>query len=59
MVLDSISIWIYTYTGRLHLNPRYPGSQTQIHLLNHRSISLGLDTLAIKDYSDSSGNQQF
>ncbi|XP_019892165.1 intraflagellar transport protein 80 homolog [Musca domestica] len=52
MVLDSTSIWVYTYTGRLHLNPRYPGSQAQIPLLNGRSISLGLDTLVVRDNSD-------
>ncbi|XP_065358749.1 intraflagellar transport protein 80 homolog [Calliphora vicina] len=52
MVLDSTSIWVYTFTGRLHLNPRYPGSQAQIPLLNWRSISLGLDTLVIRDNSD-------
>lgn len=55
MVLDSTSIWVYTYTGRLHLNPRYPGSQAQIPLLNWRSISLGLDTLVIRDNSDNTG----
>lgn len=55
MVLDATSIWVYTYTGRLHLNPRYPGSQAQIPLLNGRNISLGLDTLVIRDYSDTTG----
>ncbi|XP_034100878.1 intraflagellar transport protein 80 homolog [Drosophila albomicans] len=52
MVLDASSIWVYTYTGRLHLNPRYPGSQAQLPLLNWRSISLGLDVLAIRDNSE-------
>ncbi|XP_068151961.1 intraflagellar transport protein 80 homolog [Drosophila tropicalis] len=52
MVLDAASIWVYTYTGRLHLNPRYPGSQAQLPLLNWRSLSLGLDVLAIRDNSD-------
>ncbi|XP_017088980.2 intraflagellar transport protein 80 homolog [Drosophila bipectinata] len=52
MILDATSIWVYTYTGRLHLNPRYPGSQAQIPLLTWRSISLGLDVLAIRDNSD-------
>ncbi|XP_064538998.1 intraflagellar transport protein 80 homolog [Drosophila montana] len=54
MVLDAASIWVYTYTGRLHLNPRYPGSQAQLPLLNWRSISLGLDVLAIRDNSETS-----
>ncbi|XP_016984193.1 intraflagellar transport protein 80 homolog [Drosophila rhopaloa] len=52
MILDASSIWVYTYTGRLHLNPRYPGSQAQIPLLTWRSLSLGLDVLAIRDNSD-------
>lgn len=54
MVLDAASIWVYTYIGRLHLNPRYPGSQAQLPLLNRRSISLGLDVLAIRDNSETS-----
>lgn len=57
MVLDSTSIWVYTFAGRLHLNPRYPGSQAQIPQLNWRSISLGLDTLVIRDNSDNTGNK--
>ncbi|XP_017852238.2 LOW QUALITY PROTEIN: intraflagellar transport protein 80 homolog [Drosophila busckii] len=52
MVLDATSIWVYSYTGRLHLNPRYPGSQAQLPLLNWRSLSLGLDVLAIRDNSE-------
>ncbi|XP_041674666.1 intraflagellar transport protein 80 homolog [Drosophila eugracilis] len=52
MILDASSIWVYTFTGRLHLNPRYPGSQAQIPLLTWRSMSLGLDVLAIRDNSD-------
>lgn len=55
MVLDAISIWVYTYTGRLHLNPRYPGLQAQVPLLTWRAISLGLDVLAIRDNSDNTG----
>ncbi|XP_034473971.1 intraflagellar transport protein 80 homolog [Drosophila innubila] len=54
MVVDASSIWVYTYTGRLHLNPRYPGSQAQLPLLNWRCISLGLDVLAIRDSSETS-----
>ncbi|XP_039950685.1 intraflagellar transport protein 80 homolog [Bactrocera tryoni] len=52
MVLDATSIWVYTYSGRLHLNPRYPGLQAQVPLLTWRAISLGLDVLAIRDNSD-------
>ena len=50
--MDSTSIWIYTYTGRLHLNPRFPGFQSQIPHLSIKCVSLGLDTLAIRDYAD-------
>lgn len=57
MVLDSVSIWVYTYTGRLHFNPRYPGSQAQIAFLNRRSVSLGLDSLVIRDNSDNTGKK--
>uniref|UniRef100_A0A182IK28 Uncharacterized protein n=2 Tax=Anopheles atroparvus TaxID=41427 RepID=A0A182IK28_ANOAO len=52
ILVDNNSIWIYTYTGRLHLNPRFSGSQTQIPHLNGRCISLGLDSLAVRDHSD-------
>ncbi|XP_055918653.1 intraflagellar transport protein 80 homolog [Eupeodes corollae] len=52
MVLDSSSIWIYNYTGRLHLSPRYQGSQAQIPLLTTKCISLGLDVLAIRENAD-------
>uniref|UniRef100_A0A182M8M8 Uncharacterized protein n=1 Tax=Anopheles culicifacies TaxID=139723 RepID=A0A182M8M8_9DIPT len=52
ILVDYNSIWIYTYTGRLHLNPRFPGSQAQIPHLNGRCISLGMDSLAIRDHSD-------
>lgn len=55
MVLDATSIWVYTFTGRLHLNPRYPGSQAQIPLLTWKGLSLGLDVLAIRDNSDNTG----
>ncbi|XP_067623004.1 intraflagellar transport protein 80 homolog isoform X2 [Eurosta solidaginis] len=52
MVLDATSVWVYTYTGRLHLNPRYPGLQAQVPLLTWSAVSLGLDVLAIRDNSD-------
>ncbi|XP_058449133.1 intraflagellar transport protein 80 homolog [Malaya genurostris] len=54
ILVDNTSLWIYTYTGRLHLNPRFPASQSQIPHLNRHCISLGLDTLAIRDHSDQS-----
>ncbi|KAM7352319.1 intraflagellar transport protein Oseg5 isoform 2-T2 [Cochliomyia hominivorax] len=59
MVLDCTSIWVYSFAGRLHLNPRYPGSQVQIPLLNSRNISLGLDILVIRDNSDNTALHVF
>lgn len=53
-MVDNTSIWIYTYTGRLHLNPRYPGSQAQIFHLTRECISMGIDVLAVRDYADQS-----
>lgn len=50
--MDASSIWIYSYTGRLHLNPRYAGSQAQVSLLTRSCISLGLDYIAVRDTSD-------
>lgn len=52
LVVDASSIWVYSYTGRLHLNPRYAGSQAQVALLTKSCISLGLDYIAIRDTSD-------
>lgn len=54
LVVDNISLWIYTYSGRLHLNPRYGGSQAQVFNLTTMTISLGVDVLAIRDYADQS-----
>lgn len=52
LVVDNVSIWIYTYTGRLHLNPRYPGSQAQVFYLTPQTISMGIDVLAVRDFAD-------
>lgn len=54
LVVDNVSIWIYTYTGRLHLNPRYPGSQAQVFHLTLQTISMGVDVLAVRDFADQS-----
>lgn len=43
---------VYAYTGRLHISPRYPGSQVQVPHLTNDNISLGADILAIRDNSD-------
>lgn len=55
LFVDMGSIWIYTYNGRLHLNPKYIGSQLQIMNLTIKSITFGLHYLAIRDYADQSG----
>jgi intraflagellar transport protein 80 len=54
LVVDNVSIWIYTYTGRLHLNPRYPASQAQVFYLTQQTISMGVDVLAVRDFADQS-----
>lgn len=56
LLVDSTSVWIYTYTGRLHLNPRYPGSQAQIGHLVHSHVSMSQDTLVVRDHADQTGN---
>lgn len=52
LVMDNSSIWVYTFSGRLLLNPRFPGSQAQIPQMSRHHISLGLDTLAIRDVQE-------
>lgn len=52
LIVDHTSIWVYTYTGRLHLNPRFPGSQAQIPNLIAKCITLGVDILALRDNAD-------
>lgn len=52
LVIDGNGIFIYTYTGRLHLNPRFIGSQTQLNTLTKFTISLGIDYIAVKDSGD-------
>lgn len=54
LIMDNMNVWIYTYAGRLHLNPKYAGLQAQLLNLNEKSISLGLHYLAICDASDRS-----
>lgn len=54
LVLDSTSISIFTYSGRLHLTPKYPGFTAQLALLNEKSLSLGLHFAAVRDCGDES-----
>lgn len=49
MLVDGSGIWIYSYSGRLHLNPRYPGYQSQLNYLSKDCVSLGVNLLAIRD----------
>lgn len=53
-MVDNAGIWIYSYSGRLHLNPRFPGVQSQLHQLSHKTISLGNNLVAIRDSGDHS-----
>lgn len=54
LIVDNSSIWIYTYTGRLHLNPKYSGLQAQLSAINGKCISLGLHYMVNRDHSDQS-----
>lgn len=47
---------MYTYTGRLHLNPKYAGIQSQIPHLNSSTITIGSFYMALRDFADQSGN---
>lgn len=54
LVLDNGSIWIYTYTGRLHLNPKYAGLQAHLPLMSEKTMSLGAHYFALRDGADQS-----
>lgn len=54
LILDNASVWIYTYTGRLHLNPKYAGLQAHLPMMSAKTMSLGLHYLAIRDGADQS-----
>lgn len=49
LLVDSSGVWVYSYAGRMHLNPRYPGYQSQLPFLSRDCISLGINFLAIRD----------
>lgn len=48
-MLDSAAVSIFTYSGRLHLTPKYSGLTTQLALLNEKTLSLGSHFLAVRD----------
>lgn len=54
LILDTNAISIYTYTGRLHLTPKYSGLATQVNALHEKTISLGLHYVAVRDCADDS-----
>lgn len=55
LIVDNSSVTIFTYTGRLHLTPRYSGLSAQLNMLTEKYISLGLHYVAIRDCTDESG----
>ncbi|XP_068216977.1 intraflagellar transport protein 80 homolog [Palaemon carinicauda] len=50
LLVDGASVYVYSYDGRLLCSPRWPGMRTDV--LNHRTVSLSSDTLAIRDKND-------
>ena len=48
--MDSSSVYVYTYEGRMVCTPRFQGMRTDI--LNLQTISLSADTIAIRDKAD-------
>lgn len=54
LILDSTAISIFTYTGRLHLTPKYSGLNAHLSLLSEKTISLGLHYVAVRDCGDES-----
>lgn len=53
-MIDSLAVSVYTYSGRLHLSPKFPGLSTQIQFLNEKFVSLGLWAIAIRDGNEES-----
>lgn len=47
LLVDSSSIYVYSYEGRLVSSPRFQGMRTDI--LNQATVSLSDDTIAIRD----------
>ncbi|KAK2150951.1 hypothetical protein LSH36_381g02111 [Paralvinella palmiformis] len=50
LLVDSSSIYVYTYEGRLVSSPKFVGMRMDI--LNHHTVSLSDDTIAIRDKND-------
>ena len=47
LLVDSTSLYIYSYDGRLVSSPRFQGMRTDV--LNRQTVALSDDTLAIRD----------
>ena len=47
LLVDSTSVYIYSYDGRLVSSPRFQGMRTDV--LNRQTVALSDDTLAIRD----------
>lgn len=54
LILDNATISIFTYSGRLHLTPKYSGLSAQLNILNEKYISLGLHFIAVRDCGEES-----
>ena len=49
-MVDSSSVYVYSYEGRLISSPKFPGMRTDI--LNKSTVTLSDDTVAIRDKAD-------
>ena len=55
LLVDSSSVYVFSYEGRLVATPRFAGMRTDI--LNRQTISLSDDTLAIRDKVNEKGER--
>ena len=53
LLVDSSSVYVYSYEGRLVCSPKFPGMRTDI--LNKQTVSISNDTIAIRDKVDEKG----
>ena len=49
-MVDSSSVYVYSYEGRLISSPKFPGMRTDI--LKKSTVTLSDDTVAIRDKAD-------
>jgi len=55
--VDSSSVYVYSYDGRLISTVKFQGMRTDI--LNQQTISLSDDTVAVRDRTDEKGHSLF